>query len=99
MKSMMYLCLARAKPTKASSLYTQGKNYPLLVFALSPSVKTATALAVEHLESTGWMEVEVDKVDPVDVNAIKNAQPEVVSAYEIALKDGSHGMALDNNIR
>ncbi|PCJ14981.1 MAG: hypothetical protein COB04_13930 [Gammaproteobacteria bacterium] len=94
MNKTMYLSVGTAKPNSDNSLYTKGKNQPLLVFAQANSVNEAIGLSREHLESTGWEEVLMDKTDPVDAEAIKSAEPEVQNAYQSALKDGSHGMAL-----
>jgi len=96
MSKTMYLSVGTAKPSSENSLYTKGKNQPLLVFAQASSVNEAISLAREHLESTGWEEVLMDKTDPIDAEAIKTAQPEIQSAYQAALKDGSHGMALQS---
>ena len=94
MTKAMYLSVGTAKPSSENSVYTEGKNHPLLVFAQANSEKEALGLSREHLESTGWQEVLIDKTDLVDAEAIKAAQPEIQSAYQSALKDGSHGMVL-----
>ncbi|PCI48483.1 MAG: hypothetical protein COB51_04905 [Moraxellaceae bacterium] len=90
----MYLSVGTAKPTSENSVYTEGKMHPMLVFAQASSVNEALGVSREHLESTGWQEVLIDKTDRIDAEAIKAAQPEVQSAYQSALKDGSHGMVL-----
>lgn len=94
MKKTMYLSVGTAKPDGDNSLFTPDKAHPLLVFALGATLGEAAVLSREHLESTGWQDVLLDKTNPVDVDAIKAAQPEVQAAYEKALKEGSHGMAL-----
>ena len=94
MTKTMYLSVGTAKPSGENSVYTEGKNHALLVFAQANSLNEALGLSREHLESTGWQEVLIDKTDPIDAEAIKSAQPEIQSAYQSALKDGSHGMVL-----
>ncbi len=96
MTETMYLCLGTARPSEKNTQYVAGKNYPVLVFALGSTVENAEALAVDHLKSTEWLNVVIDKAKPIDIEALNTAQPEVVNAYKLALKDGSHGMVFGN---
>lgn len=94
MKDPMYLCVGTAKPSKKNTQYAFEKNHALLVFVKANSIESGTALATEHLEATEWMEVVIDKCDLINPEAINNAQPEILNAYKLALKDGSHGMVI-----
>ena len=99
MKDLMYLGLGTAKPSDKNIDYIKGVDHAVLIFTLAADFEKANKVAVEHLESTGWQEVVIDKMNPVDVAAIQEAQPEVKAAYELALKDGSHAMVLDRGVK
>jgi hypothetical protein len=99
MKDIMYLGLGTAIPTDKNIDYIQGVNHAILIFSLAADFEKANKVAAEHLSSTGWQEVIIDKMNPVDVAAIQEAQPEVQAAYELALKDGSHAMVLDRGVQ
>lgn len=94
MANNMYLSLGTAMPGADNTQFHSGKTYPVLVFALSDNEKNAEALAIEHMQTTGWSDVRLDKTDPVDVNAIRTAQAEILNAYKTALDIGSHGMVI-----
>ena len=91
----VFLGVGTAKPTKKNTEYVPDKNHAVLVFSLARSVDKAMILAKEHFESTGWEDVLIDKMNPVDIDALNKAQPEVINAYELAVKEGSHGMVLN----
>lgn len=86
----MYLSIGTAK----SKGTEQNQEYPILVFSLADTDANAKTLAVEHMQSTGWENVTIDKTDPVELEAIKKAQPEISDAYKLALNAGSHGMVI-----
>ena len=99
MKKIMYLGLGTAMPSDKNLDYIQEVNYAVLVFVTANSFEDANKRATEHLESTGWENVVMDKMNPVDGSAISEAQPEVKAAYELAVKDGSHAMILDRGVK
>jgi len=74
LKDIMYLGLGTAIPSDKNIDYIQGVNHALLIFTLAADFEKANALAVEHLNATGWQEVIIDKMNPVDINAIQDAQ-------------------------
>jgi hypothetical protein len=98
-KKIMYLGLGTASPSDKNIEYIPGVTYALLIFTLADDFENAKALAIEHMESTGWENVIIDKLNPVNGDAIKKAQPEVQTAYDLAVKDGSHAMVLDRGTR
>ncbi len=91
----MYLGVGTSKPSEKNKEYKQGVDHAFLIFVLAPDLDDAKALAVNHLESTAWMDVQIDKMDPVNVEALKQAQPQVMDAYNLALEAGSHAMILE----
>ena len=99
LKEVMYLGLSTATPSDKNIDYIQGVNHAILIFSLAENFDKANALAIEHLETTGWEKIVIDKLNPVDVKAIEDAQPEVKDAYQLALKDGSHAMVLDRGTK
>lgn len=94
-KKIMYLGLGTAAPNEKNTNYKLGINYAVLIFAQAESFDDANDVAKDHMESTGWQEVVIDKMNPVDVNSLAKAPDEVMNAYEFALADGSHGMVLE----
>jgi len=98
-KKIMYLGLGTATPGDRNIEYIPGVNYALLIFTLADDFENAKSLAIEHMEATGWENVIIDKLNPVNGDAIKKAQPEVQAAYDLAFKDGSHAMVLDRGTR
>jgi|GEM_PF-5137999 len=94
-KELMYLGIGTAIAKKDNVHYRPEVNYALLVFVQEKDFDSATKLAKQHLDATGWQNIMIDKLNPVDVNALSQAPPEVMTAYEIALVDGSHAMILE----
>lgn len=99
LKKIMYLGLGTAIPSDRNIDYIPGVNYAVLIFTLAEDFDKAKALAIDHMESTGWENIVMDKLNPVDVNAIEQAQAEVKEAYAMAEKDGSHAMVLDRGTK
>jgi len=91
----MFLGLGTATPEEKNINFTQGLRYAVLVFVFEKTQEQANKIAKEHLEGTGWKDVLIDKINVVDGEAIQQAQPDVIKAYEIALRDGSHAMVLE----
>lgn len=94
-KEQMFLGLGTASPNEKNLDFSQGVSYAILIFVFAASVEKATDIAKQHLQATQWKGIHIDKMDPVDIEAIRKAQPEVFKAYEIALRDGSHAMVLE----
>lgn len=98
-KKIMYLALGTAIPSDRNIDYIPGVNYAVLIFVFAENFDKAKALAIEHMQSTAWENIIIDKLNPVDSNAIKQAQAEVQAAYALAERDGSHAMVLDRGAR
>jgi hypothetical protein len=98
MKAIMYLGLVTAIPSKNNKDFKQGSAHAILVFVKAENFERANALAEKHLKETGWQDVVIDKMNPVDNKAVQQAQPELQEAYSLAERDGSHAMVLDKPV-
>lgn len=92
---IMYLGVGTAIPNERNVDYSVGKRHALLIFVLATSLENARTLAKRHFETTNWDAVLIDRINAVDTAAIQQAQPDIINAYELALRDGSHGMVLN----
>jgi len=92
---IMYLGVGTAIPTEKNLEYPVGKRHALLIFVLATSLESARTLAKRHFETTNWESVLIDRINAVDTTAIQQAQADIINAYELALRDGSHGMVLN----
>lgn len=98
-KKIMYLALGTAIPSDRNIDYIPGVTYAVLIFALAEDFDSAKTLAIDHMQSTAWENIMIDKLNPVDSTAIEKAQAEVKAAYALAEKDGSHAMVLDRGTK
>jgi hypothetical protein len=69
-----------------------------LVFVLAPSPDAADRLAIEHLQSTGWSDVELEERGEVDVERL-NGEADLVNAYERCLTAGSAGIIFEDPLQ
>jgi len=92
---IMYLGVGTAIPGEKNMEYAVAKRHALLVFVLAPSLEKAKMLAQQHFESAHWDSVLIDRINAVDIEALNQAQPEIINAYELAVRDCSHGMVLN----
>ena len=88
--------ILRATARSAGSTgYPPGEKHIALVFVLASSEDAADQIAIEHLESTGWSNVELEERGTVNVERL-GGEPDLVRAYERCLTAGSAGIIFED---
>ena len=94
MSSSTFILQATARSSGATG-YSPGEKHIALVFVHASSAEDADQAAIEHLESTGWSQVTLERRGEVDPEGL-NGEPDLVNAYERCLVAGSAGIIFED---
>jgi hypothetical protein len=95
-----FLFLAHAVATGKDSRYSENDERAIIVFALGQTLELARHQAIDHLQHTGWKEIEIrdeGACDParLDVASLES-RAAAKAAYDYAQQFGSHAIIFRN---
>jgi len=80
--------------SRGATGYPPGEKHIALIF-VHASTDAADQAAINHLESTGWSEVELEERGVLDPEALNN-DPDLIAVYERCIELGSAGMIYED---